>query len=44
MSDMYKFDLRIKVVRTTKANYQPSNAIATINAIIQNEVAQWMNN
>ena len=44
MSDMYKFDLRIKVVRTTKANYQPSNAIATVNAIIQNEVAQWMNN
>ena len=44
MSDMFKFDLRIKEVRTTKANYQPSNAIASVNAIIQNEVAQWMDN
>jgi len=43
MSDMYKFDLRIKVVRTSKANYEPSNAVATINAIIQNQVAQWLN-
>ena len=44
MSDMFKFDLQIKAVRTTKANYQPANAIASVNAIIQNEVAQWMSN
>ena len=40
MSDMFKFDLQIKAVRTTKANYQPAKAIASVNAIIQNEVAQ----
>ena len=39
MSDMFKFDLQIKEVRTSKANYEPSKAIASVNAIIQNEVA-----
>jgi len=38
---MFKFDLLITEVRSTKANYQPTNAIAMVNAIVQNEAMGW---